>query len=1355
MNTAEYEALIDSKVEELHDLASDARSRREDPKPEVESDIANDIAGRCEKLLGIPGLEGLIIELEEEGYGREEMAFEIAEEFATGEVGDFESDDEKVEAAIRTAIALLTEGVVAAPIDGIGEVKIETNDDGSDFIRVPYFGPIRSAGGTGQALSVLVADHIRQELGISKFQPREDEVHRYVEEMQLYEQTTGLQYTPKEKEVKHIVQNCPIMIDGIQTEDKEVGGYRDLERIEGNKPRGGMCLVVGEGIAQKAPKIQRYVDSVGIEGWGWIDELVEGLGKKDSSSDADDSDEETVENDAESDEDVASDGGADRDMLSIPLSMNQGNEFEPKTKFKSDTIIGRPIFADGGTKGSFRLRYGRSRNTGIAASGFNPATMVIVDEFIATGTQIKTERPGKAQGAVPVTHIEGPTVKLFDGTVTQINTEERARELNEKVEEIIDLGEMLVSYGEFLENNHDMAPAPWTRDWWFQEYLHAGGDPTEWGQDDDISFDEALTFSTEYDIPLHPQFSFYWSEIEPSAYSTLSAAIAESEHETNDDSTVTISVDEEIMAILEDLNVEHKQDEESVTMAADDYRALNLVCDTNGELDASDFDRTLVMVNSVSPVEIRKRVTLRIGARMGRPEKSKLREMDDKVINALVPVGDAGKHKDLISAADDGSQGNQSFKKNSDEYKGRGVINAQLSHRNCPACDEETWKIRCPDCGERTEELLSCYQCSLDGHEHDASRGDECPNPKCDGKIISYRYQDFDIGAELETAFDNLPNTRKSHMKNVKAVEGLSSATKIVEPLEKGILRAKYELGTFRDGTSRFDMVDLPLTHFNLEEANMSVEQAHELGYTEDMNGDPVEDTSQTVELQKQDMIISDTSAEYMLRVSQFIDELLEQYYGMEPFYDADTEEDLIGQLVAGLAPHTSAAVVGRIVGFADIKAHYAHPVYHAAKRRNCFAYDTTLTYYDEDGVKQESAIGDFVEANLDGSQVVDAYGTEVADVSSTVAVETKSESDGTVTQNQIAKVQRSPAPSHLLEVEFDDGSTVQMTRDHEVIAPASTDGTARVRAEHLQTGDVVYTNQMETTDPESARTVRDITRVEYDGEFVYCLEIENVHNFGVEGVQVANCDGDEDSIMLLLDGFLNFSQEYLPDRRGARSMDAPLLMTSIIDPEEIDDEAHNVTTQGFFPIEYYYQTHEKPGPKEMDIPIIEDMLDGDDGILGIKYTTETDSIDAGPKTSMYNILGDSEEKADAQLKLASRTRAIEEQFVATKVIEKHIIPDFLGNINAFTKMEFMCNHCYNKHPFPPFDHKCKECGSGSLRGTMAEGMVTKYIDFAIEVADTYGLEPYLQQRLEVLESRAESLFENDKNKQAGLGDFM
>ena len=45
---------------------------------------------------------------------------------------------------------------------------------------------------------------------------------------------------------------------------------------------------------------------------------------------------------------------------------------------------------------------------------------------------------------------------------------------------------------------------------------------------------------------------------------------------------------------------------------------------------------------------------------------------------------------------------------------------------------------------------------------------------------------------------------------------------------------------------------------------------------------------------------------------------------------------DLVGHLILGLAPHTSVGILGRIIGFANLKVCCAHPIWHSAKRRDC-----------------------------------------------------------------------------------------------------------------------------------------------------------------------------------------------------------------------------------------------------------------------------------------------------------------------------------------------------------------------------------------------------------------------------------
>ena len=79
--------------------------------------------------------------------------------------------EKSIDVGLRVGLAVLTEAVLVAPLEGISEVRLLNNVDGSQFVSVHFAGPIRAAGGTAQALAVLIADMIRRELNIGHYQP--------------------------------------------------------------------------------------------------------------------------------------------------------------------------------------------------------------------------------------------------------------------------------------------------------------------------------------------------------------------------------------------------------------------------------------------------------------------------------------------------------------------------------------------------------------------------------------------------------------------------------------------------------------------------------------------------------------------------------------------------------------------------------------------------------------------------------------------------------------------------------------------------------------------------------------------------------------------------------------------------------------------------------------------------------------------------------------------------------------------------------------------------------------------------------------------------------------------------------
>ena len=97
--------------------------------------------------------------------------------------------------------------------------------------------------------------------------------------------------------------------------------------------------------------------------------------------------------------------------------------------------------------------------------------MYALDDFLTIGTQMKIERPGKATAITPCDEIEGPWLLLSDGTFSRVDDEFKWNEIKKQVISIWDVGEILLGYGEFLENNKSLVPAGYGMDRWASELI--------------------------------------------------------------------------------------------------------------------------------------------------------------------------------------------------------------------------------------------------------------------------------------------------------------------------------------------------------------------------------------------------------------------------------------------------------------------------------------------------------------------------------------------------------------------------------------------------------------------------------------------------------------------------------------------------------------------------------------------------------------------------------------------------------------------------------------------------------------------------------------------------------------------
>lgn len=1587
-------------------IAKQARRKGKDPSLEVEVPPAEDLAARVEAQVGPEGVAQRIRTATKELGNRELVSLRVAMEVSKELHAEGTGREACLDQAVRTGLSILTEGVLVAPLEGIAEVRIGANMDGTDYVDLYFAGPIRAAGGTGQAMSVLIADVVRRELEVGTYVPTEAEVERYKEEIPAYKQAANLQYTPTGDEIDLIARNCPVCINGEGTEQEEITGNRDLPRVESNRLRGGACLVMAEGLVLKAPKILKHVENLGLEGWGFLDGFI----KKSSRDDGD---------------------GDDGD--GIP-------EIHPNDKFVRDIIAGRPVFSHPSRPGGFRLRYGRARTGGLASNALHPASMAVVDDFLAVGTQLKVERPGKGTLATPCDTVEGPTVLLRTGDLVRLHSVDEVREYRPAIEEIVDLGELLVPFGEFAENNAHLPHASWCWEWWVQEHQAATGETEDVHPSGSLTGRQMVDLADATGIPLHPDGTLLWHDVSALQMRTLSDRIAQDGAWEDDGLWLPEdpAVKEPLMALLCLHTVQDGRLRIEERLAIPLLRCLGLDLDA-GTVTTTERRRilhdpcqpdfttpypTVELAQRLAGFPVRPRAPARIGGRMGRPEKADVRKMQPPP-HGLFPLGQAGGNQRLVRDAADKV----------------GTIEVEVGERACTSCNAKTWRIECDRCGAHT---------------------DPVPRPPDRNGRGDPELRSINLRAELERARKALEMGRLP--RSVKGVIGVINKDKTPEPLEKCLLRAKHELWTFKDGTVRFDMTDVPLTHFRPDEVHASPERLRELGYTHDRHGAPLEREDQVLELRVQDIVVSKGCMEYFLRTTRYLDELLQKFYGLDPYYGADSIDDLIGALTIGLAPHTSGGVLSRIVGWTTAQGHYGHPYFHAAKRRNCLPGDAEVTVLNSPAPVR-STLQALYEGASGPQQVVDDTGTMAREAEG-FRVLAADPATGAIAPRSVRRVYKVPAPDHLValrlqsgrrlvvsphhRVEVHDGALVKrraldvhpgdrlafatripgadvplpsldlwqelvgdplpgvMVRgaqewlaegvagqglaalaaaagvprksldqyrrrdsipepvarslepllgpipeavrlavvrdtvaiprvverdgpfgrlvgwyiaegsarsgavnqvdiaasDHAVqqdiadavhhvfglrvrpqrtrvtlsgrllhhlftrilrlgenahakciptwaaAAPTSLrrellsacfagDGSveagrlhvayhtvsrpllrdlqtqlatfgiaSRIRQEdrvaggavaaharrtgrsvperrswslHIHSEDAVRFAQevgfalprkqeallQVTGKARKSRLVRfgdlaldpvaAVEHVSCRDEWLYDLEVEDHHNFLVEDLVLAsNCDGDEDAVLLLMDGLLNFSRKMVPDRRGGL-MDLPLVLTTRLDPNEVDKEAHNVDTLSRYPLAFFEATTRHAHAKE--VAAIMGLVDGRVGTPGqyegFGFTHDTRDIAEGPARSAYKVLETMMEKMTAQMELARRIRAVDEADVGAKVIGTHFLPDLMGNLKAFSKQKVRCPQCNAKYRRMPLKGVCLACGNPKLTLTVHEGSVRKYLNISKEVAEKYNIDAYTKQRILLLESAVESLFNNDKVHKSKLSEFL
>ncbi len=911
-----FEKLLEN-VKKEYTIAEPARAKGYDPVSKVEVPLAISLA---EKAIGListiypqlnqdRGVIDRILELEKE-YGQLDTAvsFKIAEEVATQKFCKFESQLQAIDAGIRVGFAYITLGVVSSPIEGFTELKIRKTRDGKDYFAAYFSGPIRSAGTTASCIVLMLIDYLREYFGYAKYDPDEKEVKRYItENYDYHERVTNLQYIGTKEEIEFLASHIPIQIDGEPTEDREVSNYKDLPRIPTNLIRGGMALIFSEGLSQKAQKglrLLRGVQQKGFKatGWDFLD-----------------------------------------DYIILHKKREKGTTDTSPTYIK-DLVAGRPVFGHPSMSGGFRFRYGRSRVSGFSATSIHPATMAISNNFLSSGTQLKVERPTKGCIITSCDALEGPIVRLKDGSVKKIKSFEEAKKIYKDTEQIIYLGDILFSLGDVMNRNYELIKPGYVEEWWFLQLNKKINELNENREVkieikevyDKYNFDleKAKEISIKYCIPLHPKYLFFWTQITKEQFidllkwfkiSTIRDGKLILPYETLNRKNLNNA-----KTALEILGVEHFistadaviNEENTKTLFAnlnfseENFKEKVIEILDFTEKEENNKSTPLIFVNKFSEFIIKDLAGNFIGARMGRPEKAKARKLVGSP-SVLFPIGDQGGR----------------FRSVNEAVNAR-FIKADFPTYYCQNCKNETIYRICESCSKETTPIGFCQICNK-----------KIINAICNehGKCLPYFTKEIESKYYFDKAIEHIHLTKDEIPKLIKGVKGTSNQEHAFENPAKGILRSKHSLCVNKDGTIRYDATEIPVTHFKPKEIGADVGKLKELGYEKDISGNDLINDDQILELFPHDIILpacpespDEKADEFFFNVANFIDDLLERFYKLPRYYNLKSKKDLIGQLATCMAPHNCAGVVSRIIGFSKTQGLMASPFMHAAVRRDC-----------------------------------------------------------------------------------------------------------------------------------------------------------------------------------------------------------------------------------------------------------------------------------------------------------------------------------------------------------------------------------------------------------------------------------
>jgi DNA polymerase II large subunit len=306
----EYIRSIKTNLQTQFQLANQARSLKFDPSSTIESKLTFNSNEKILAILDIPGLKDYLPGNLSQHENLVLLAANISKQIVNGRFVK-KPREELVLLALQSSLVIMSQGLISVPQESIPKIKINSK---SNHLTIYFSNTIRYVKGETIGLVVLIADYIRHILHLNRFSASKELIGRYIEELEIYLTINERSQNLWKKTLRFLIENIGVEISGEAYERIEVKKFRNMPNVT-NQLRMGMCVAL-ERIMININQIAHRRISVGLPEWDWLNPSNKTL-KKD------------------------------------------------KTNFSLKNVRGtQPLLSESKKPGGFRLRLGRSRNTG-------------------------------------------------------------------------------------------------------------------------------------------------------------------------------------------------------------------------------------------------------------------------------------------------------------------------------------------------------------------------------------------------------------------------------------------------------------------------------------------------------------------------------------------------------------------------------------------------------------------------------------------------------------------------------------------------------------------------------------------------------------------------------------------------------------------------------------------------------------------------------------------------------------------------------------------------------------------------------------------------------------------------------